>query len=72
MDVANAGKQLFFVDQILKHKGDPKEKTSFFRIKWKDYPSSDNKSKPWENLKTNVKLHEYLTSDKLDKIITKS
>ena len=30
MDVANAGKQLFFVDQILKHKGDPKEKTSFF------------------------------------------
>ena len=62
---------LYIVEQILAHQGNPKAKKSLeFKVKWLGYPTPT--WEPYHNLRTNARLHEYLRKDpKLRTLIPK-
>ena len=72
-EIAARNNQMFIIEEIIKHKGNPKNKTKMeFLVKWKGYDESENTWEPWDNLKKNEKLIEYLNKKNLNKLVIKS
>ena len=66
---AYADQLLFEVDNIISHRipgtnnnklTNANKTKALFRVRWKDYGEDDNTDEPWDNVKSNVKLHDYL------------
>ena len=61
------------VEKIVGHTSNGKNPRHWtFKVKWKDYDSSQNTKEPWCNLLHNEFLHEYLNKLKLGSYIPKS
>lgn len=69
--IENKDSQMWDVETVLRHRGDVNgsKKQLFFLVKWVRYEESDNTWELWENLRDNVKLHEYLASHRLRRLI---
>lgn len=69
--IANRDNQMWDVESVIAHKGDPKgsKKQLFFRIKWAGYDATRNTWEPWENVRDTKALHAYLTAKKLKALI---
>jgi transposase InsO family protein len=67
-EVALTDKQLFVVDAITAHEGDPRRKSSMtFTVKWKGYEGHPDEFTPnqlYKDLKNNVSFHEYCRKNK--------
>jgi hypothetical protein len=62
--------ETFIVESIQHHKGTQfKKEQMTFRVKWEGY--NEETWEPWDNLKDNVILHNYLRSIKLMALIPK-
>ena len=62
---------MFEVESINGHLGNPNWKTRMtFKVKWMGYDQET--WEPWDNLKSNVILHEYLKDHKMKKLIPQS
>ena len=61
LKVAQKNSDEYIVDTIISHEGniDNTNKVKF-RVRWKDFSALEDTLEPWENLKSNTKLHEYL------------
>ena len=71
--VAMKDKQYFEVEKILDYKGNEKKVSTLkFLTKWKGYDDSENTWQDWKDIRSNIKLHEYLISKKLGYLIPKS
>jgi hypothetical protein len=69
--VANKDRQVFDVEQITEHTGHRSRKSDMrFHVKWIGY--DDKTWEPWENLRSNKVLHDYLRSKGMEKLIPKS
>jgi hypothetical protein len=69
-DIALRDVEEFFVEQILAHSGDVnKLKSLEFHVKWLGFDESHNSWEPWKNLRETEKLHRYLISKGLHKLI---
>jgi transposase InsO family protein len=68
VDVALADKELFVVDAITAHEGDPRRHKSMrFTVKWKGYEGHPEEFTPnqlYKDLKNNVSFHEYCRANK--------
>ena len=61
--IAHKHSDEYIVDTIISHQGDlNKIDTVKFQVRWKDFTALDDTFEPWEHLKMNHKLHEYLIS----------
>jgi hypothetical protein len=61
LDVARHDYDEFFVEKVLRHKGDfRKVSTLTFEVRWLNYSSEHDSWEPWKNLRHSEKLHEYL------------
>jgi hypothetical protein len=69
--VANADYQMFDVEKVISHTGKTKSEMKFM-VKWVGYADSYNSEVPWSQLRTNVKLNQYLISKNMKKMIPKS
>ena len=70
VDIARRDYLEFFVDRILEHQGNYRQPSSMtFLTKWVGYDDSHNTWEPWANLRRSLKLHEYLGSNNLSRII---
>jgi transposase InsO family protein len=70
--VAMKDKGEFVVHSIVAHTGDEKRKSLLdFKVHWEGYSSTDDEWLPWRSLRNNPKLHEYLRSRNLGKLIPK-
>ena len=71
--VALADKQTFIVEAVRRHEyGTPGKPTTMrFLVKWEGYPECENTWEPWKNLRLNVKLHQYLRTNNLAKLVPK-
>jgi hypothetical protein len=68
-NVALADKQLFIVERVLRHFGDPKKKrTLIFEVKW--VGMDETTREPWSHLRDNILLHEYLFNHRDKKLKT--
>ncbi len=68
--VARKDKEEFVVQAIIRHIGDPKRKTGMdFLVRWEGYDDSHNLWLPWNSLRNNSVLHEYLQSKGLRSLI---
>lgn len=67
--VALADKGMFWVEKILRHRGNPKGPKGqlAFEVKWIGHPEPT--WEPWKNLIHNVKLHEYLAANNMHALI---
>ena len=71
-DIARKEAQEFVVDQVLQHRGNPKERgTLEFLVKWTGYDDSANTWEPWSNVKDNIVLNNYCYTHKLRSLLTK-
>ena len=75
-DLAYQELQVFVVEAVLQHDGDPRHKTEMkFLVKWQGFDESHNSWEPWTEkgtgtgLANNSVLHEYLISKKLSYLI---
>ena len=67
-DIALTDSQAYIVELISNHKGNPnKRKDMTFKVKWKNY--DDETWEPWEAVKDNIFLHQYLTRINLQRLI---
>ena len=72
LDVARRDHMEFFVEAILDHRGDIKRKSTLeFYVKWLNHPDNENSWTPYSNLRDTEKLHEYLLSKNLRRLIPK-
>ena len=72
LDVARRDHMEFFVEQILDHRGDIKRRTTLeFYVKWLNYPDNENSWTPYSHLRDTDKLHEYLRSKNMQRLIPK-
>ena len=70
-DIAQRDLQMFEVEAINDHKGNPNYKTRMtFLVKWAGYDQQT--WEPWDNLKTNAILHQYLKDHKMKRLIPQS
>ncbi len=70
-NVANRDRQFFDVERIIEHTGHKGRKSSMrFHVKWVGY--DDQTWEPWDNLKSNAVLHEYLRQNNMERLIPKS
>jgi len=70
--IANRDYQVFDVECILEHSGDPKRKSSLdFLVKWAGMDDTFNRWLPWKELVNNSLLHKYLFQHNLSKLIPK-
>jgi hypothetical protein len=70
--VANKDYQLYVVDSILEHIGDPKHYSQMeFKVRWKGYDDTFNRWLPWRELIHNSILHKYLFENGLKRLIPK-
>ena len=65
--IAMCDEQFYEIERVLAHKGQfNKKDTLVFKVKWIGYDDEkDNTCEPWKNLRTNIRLHEYLRNNKL-------
>ena len=71
-DIARKEAQEFLVDQVLEHRGNPKERNSLeFLIQWTGYDESANTWEPWSHVKDNNILNRYCYTHKLKSLLTK-
>ena len=71
-EVAIKNRQMFIIEKIIKHTGNPKELSKMlFLIKWKGYDESENTWEPLKNLRNNIKLIEYAKTKNLYRLIPK-
>ena len=69
-DIALRDVEEYYVERILAHSGNPtKLKTLQFHVKWRGFDESYNTWEPWKNLRETEKLHRYLISKGLHKLI---
>ena len=69
-DVALRDVEEYYVERILAHTGNPtKLKTLQFHVKWRGFDESYNTWEPWKNLRETERLHLYLISKGLQKLI---
>jgi hypothetical protein len=72
LDVARRDHMEFFVEQILDHRGNIKRRTTLeFYVKWLNYPDNENSWTPYSHLRDTDKLHEYLRSKNMQRLIPK-
>jgi hypothetical protein len=70
LDIAIRDSDHYVVERILRHKGNTKLlNTLEFFVLWKGFDQSEASWVPWSNLRTNARLHEYLHSQNLDRLI---
>ena len=70
--IANGDYQVFDVERILEHSGNPKRKSSLdFLVQWVGMDSSFKRWLPWKELVNNSLLHKYLFDNKLSHLIPK-
>lgn len=70
-EVALSDSQSFIVEQILAHKGNVRKKTTLhFKVKWMGYETTT--WEPWKNVKSNIKVHQYLIAKGLGHLIPKA
>jgi transposase InsO family protein len=70
LDVARRDHMEFFVETIIEHKGDVKNKKDlFFLVKWLTFDDSHNSWEPYSLLRDTAKLHEYLKNQNLKRLI---
>ena len=70
LDVARHDYMEFYIENILEHRGDLQRKTSLeFLVKWLGYADEHNSWTSYANLRDTEKLHEYLTSNNLQRLI---
>jgi hypothetical protein len=67
--VALADKGMFWVERILRHRGNPRGPKGqlSFEVKWIGHPNPT--WEPWKNVIHNIKLHEYLSQNNLQMLI---
>ena len=62
----------FIVESILRYKGDFKKKNTLsFQVRWLGYTPADDTWEPWKNVMHVEKLHTYLRSISLEKMVPK-
>ena len=78
---AYADQQLFEIDKIISHRipgsnnnklNNNNKTKALFRVRWRDYGEEDDTDEPWDNLRNNISLHEYLKSVHADALIPAS
>ena len=71
--IANKDQQMVIVENILDMKGNPhaSRKDLYFLVKWKDCDERENSWESYANLRHNSILHQFLTANKLKKLIPK-
>jgi hypothetical protein len=68
--ISMVDREEFLVEEILAHRGNDKRKTSLeFLVKWQGYSDENNSWEPWNNLKDNSFLHDYLRKHGLSRLI---
>ena len=68
LDVARHDYVEFYIDNIVEHRGDLQRKTPLeFLVKWLGYADEQNSWTSYANLRDTEKLHEYLTSNNLQR-----
>ena len=71
--ISMVDKEEFIVEEILAHRGNIQRKTSLeFLVRWLGYELEDNTYEPWNNLKDNSILHDYLRKHNLAKLLPAS
>eukprot|EP00969_Alexandrium_andersonii_P159353 7040487-Alexandrium_andersonii.AAC.2 len=71
LTVALADSNSFIVERILDHRGDLRRVSTLeFKVKWLGYENPD--WQPWSNVRTTKKLHEYLVSVGLQRLIPRA
>ena len=70
LDIARRDHMEFFVESILEHDGNVKNKKDlFFKVKWLTFDDSHNSWVPYSLLRDTAKLHEYLQNHNLKRLI---
>lgn len=60
-EVAWRDQDRFEVEKIVSHRGDMNRvSTLTFRVRWSGYPPEEDTMEPWNSLRSNAALHEYL------------
>jgi transposase InsO family protein len=72
LDIARRDFEEFFVEEVLEHRGDFKQKRQLtFKVRWLGYGPEADTWEPWSGLKDVLALHRYLHKIKMDKYIPK-
>ena len=62
----------FIVHSIVRHTGNPARKSDMdFLVRWDGYTEADDQWLPWRALRNNPRLHEYLLTNGMAKLIPK-
>ena len=65
--------QQWDVESIITHAGDPSHRKEMkFRVRWLGYDETHDTWEPWDHLRHNAKLHEYLRANKMKRLIPKT
>ena len=69
-DIARHDNQEHYVERIISMEGDKTKVSSLtFLVKWLGYDDIDNTYEPWNGMKDNEKLHEFLINKNLRHLI---
>ena len=69
-DIARRDNQEHYVERIISMAGDKTKVSSLtFLVKWLGYDDIDNTYEPWNGMKDNIKLHEFLIEKNLRHLI---
>ena len=71
LDVARRDHMEYFVEAILDHEKVQTRTSARFLVRWLDYPESENSWEPYSALRDVAVLHEYLKSNKLQRLLNK-
>jgi len=70
--VARADANEYLIGAVLAHAGDPKRRTSLdFLIRWEGYDESEDLWLPWKAVRLNPKVHDYLRTHGMSRLIPK-
>ena len=71
-DLALKDSGLYVVQKILTHRGNSKKKSTLeFLVRWQGWSPEHDSWEPWENLRSNKRLHTYLISNNMKTLIPK-